>query len=155
MKKSLFYLGLFLISAILSNNAFSHCEVPCGIFDDEVRAKLILEHVTTIEKAMKQIDKLSKDPQKNANQITRWVYNKEKHAVELQHIVTQYFMTQRIKPVDKSDAKAYQKYQSQLEQLHHMLFFAMKAKQSTDTGHIAKLKEIHAAFKKSYFTHKH
>ena len=32
--------------------------------------------------------------------------NKEEHANQLQHIVTQYFMTQRIKPVDQKDEAA-------------------------------------------------
>ena len=29
-----------------------HCQIPCGIYDDEVRFKLMREHVETIEKSI-------------------------------------------------------------------------------------------------------
>ena len=38
----------------------AHCEIPCGIYDDQLRADLIAEHATTIEKSMKKIVELSK-----------------------------------------------------------------------------------------------
>lgn len=127
---------------------WAHCEVPCGIYDDELRYQLILEHITTMEKAMKQIQELSKDPSKNANQIARWVFNKETHATELQHIVTQYFMTQRI----KLDAE---KYDQKIGALHQLLIYSMKCKQTTDAQFIAKCRESAKAFKALYFTHTH
>ena len=77
---------------------FGHCEIPCGIYDDEMRIKMMAEHITTLEKSMKEIMALSKAPAINYNQIVRWVMNKETHATEFQGIVTQYFMTQRIRP---------------------------------------------------------
>ena len=39
--------------------AYSHCEVPCGIYGDEMRFQTIEEHIATIEKAMKMIVELS------------------------------------------------------------------------------------------------
>ncbi len=141
-------LAALLISAA---PAWSHCEVPCGIYDDALRAKLIDEHITTIEKAMKQIDGLSEADPKVHNQITRWIINKEKHATELQHIVTQYFLTQRIKPVDPKDSAKFKKYLRELTLLHHLLVYAMKAKQSTDQGHIKTLRKLSTEFQASYF----
>jgi nickel superoxide dismutase len=63
---------------------------------------------------MKKIVVLSKQNPVNYNQLVRWVSNKEKHANEIQHIVTQHFMTQRI----KADAE---KYVEKLAILHKML----------------------------------
>ena len=91
---------LFFIS-----NAGAHCEIPCGIYDDQLRAKLIAEHATTIEKSMKQIIELSKAKPLNYNQLIRWVSNKEAHATKIQNIISQYFLTQRIKPDQKKYAE--------------------------------------------------
>ena len=41
------------------------------------------EHISTIEKSIKKIEELSKEKEKNSNQIVRWVVNKEKHAEDM------------------------------------------------------------------------
>ena len=128
----------------------AHCEIPCGIYDDNARLSAIAEHATTIEKSMKQITALSSAADKNANQLARWVTNKETHATEIQHIATQYFMTQRIKVPAKGDAKAKAKYDAELSMLHQMLVHAMKAKQTTDTAHVEALRKLVQDFGQSY-----
>ena len=131
-----------------------HCEVPCGIYGDSLRIALIDEHIRTVEKAMNQINELSKEANPNYNQLVRWVFNKEEHAKEIQHIVSQYFLHQRIKLVDKSDKKKYNKYITQLSGLHEMLVYTMKCKQTTELDNVNKLKLAVEAFEDSYF-HKH
>jgi len=128
--------------------ARAHCEVPCGIYDDEMRVKMMAEHITTIEKAMKQVVQLEAQKPTNYNQLTRWVTNKEHHANALQHIVTQYFMTQRIKPEAKQ-------YAEKLTLLHKMLVYAMKCKQTTDVANVATLQSLLEEFQKLYFGHRH
>ena len=135
--------GLFMTTL-----AAAHCEIPCGIYDDEMRIEMILEHITTIEKSMRQIIAHDKQKPHNANQLTRWVMNKENHANDLQEIVSQYFMTQRIKPGVKS-------YQPMLTNLHEMLIYSMKCKQTTDLEHPKRLKRLVEAFKKLYFSSEH
>ena len=103
---------------------------------------LIEEHAATIEKSMNQIVELEKGG--NANQLVRWVTNKETHANELQHIVTQYFMTQRI----KFDAKNYDK---KIGKLHQILVYAMKCKQTTDLKNVEALKKLNKEFSDIYF----
>jgi len=141
----------FLVSlAIFASIAYSHCQIPCGIYDDPARLQQISEHITTIEKSMKQINELSQQEKPNMNQIIRWVVNKEKHADLLSEIVTYYFMAQRIKPLDKSNAAGYEKYIRQLTLLHEMLFYSMKAKQTTDLGNVEKLRSLLANFRNAY-----
>lgn len=123
--------------------ATAHCEIPCGIYDDAARIKLIAEHITTIEKSMKQISAIEKRKPLNYNQLVRWISNKEKHADEIQSIVSQYFMTQRIKPDSKD-------YAGKLKLLHQMLIYAMKCKQTTDMGNAEKLRMLLADFQKAY-----
>ncbi len=129
---------------LLAPYAFAHCEIPCGIYDDAMRITLISEHIATIEKSMQQIKELEKEKHHNANQLIRWVTNKERHADELQEIVSQYFMTQRI----KSDTKDYDK---KLALLHGMLVSSMKCKQTTDLSHVNRLKELVQKFQALYF----
>ena len=151
IKRSSLFIVSLLGFMLMSQFVFSHCQVPCGIYDDQMRIKMIAEHITTIEKAMKQVIALSKEAKPNYNQIVRWVVNKEKHAEELSDIVTYYFMTQRLKPVPKTDARHYANYQRQLELLHHLLFYTMKAKQTTDLENIEKLRVLLKKFEEAYF----
>ena len=137
-----------LITLFFVNLAGAHCEIPCGIYDDNLRVKLIAEHITTIEKSIKQILELSKQSPVNYNQIVRWIDNKEKHAGEIQHVVTQYFMTQRIKP-DQN------KYAEKLSVLHKILIFAMKCKQTTDPVNVDTIRSLLKEFEILYFGHSH
>ena len=132
--------GILLLVSLTA----AHCEIPCGIYDDEMRIEMLREHITTIEKSMNQVILLEKDANRKANQLTRWVMNKEQHADELQEIVSQYFMTQRLKP----DAKD---YASKLQLLHEMLLAGMKSKQTTDLGQVKRLRELVDLFEKAYF----
>jgi nickel superoxide dismutase len=142
----------FLISLFTFSPAFSHCEIPCGIYGDETRFTMLEEDITTVEKSMKLIVELSKAGEKNYNQIVRWIDNKEKHANLIQETVSQYFMTQRIKPADETNQAEYKKYLKELTLLHEMLICAMKAKQTTDLTNVEKLRSLVATFKASYFS---
>lgn len=149
---------LFLLALILSLTSTikvsAHCEIPCGIYEDELRVSLLKEHITTIEKSMNQINTLSEEESINYNQLVRWVNNKELHANKLQEIVSQYFLHQRIKITDKKDDAAFKKYEAQLVALHELLVYAMKAKQTTDLAYIEKLRKGVETFEGLYF-HKH
>ncbi len=65
--------------------------------------------------------------------------NKEEHAKKIQDIVSQYFLHQRIKPVEPSNVEAYAKYTNQLALLHQLQVLSIKAKQSTNLEIIGKL----------------
>ena len=108
-----------------------HCEVPCGIYADQMRFEMMLEDTTTIAKAIDSIVEITNgmaDAPPNAkdvNQLTRWVTTKENHATNTQHIVAQYFLTQRIKADNENYAK-------QLAAAHAVMVSAMKCKQDAN-----------------------
>ena len=147
-------LATIVVTMLWVSFLFAHCEIPCGIYNDKMRIDMIKEHITTIEKSMNQINTLSKEGEKNYNQLVRWVGNKEEHANQLQQIVTQYFMTQRLKPVDHNDEAAMKAYQNKLTLLHHMLVHSMKAKQTTDQKQIDTLRNLVGQFYEAYFGEK-
>lgn len=108
-----------------------HCEVPCGIYDDQMRFQAMLEDTATISKSIAGITEFSaslgENPPtaKGINQTMRWVTTKDDHATNVQHIVAQYFLTQRIKPENE-------RYVDQLKAAHAVMVAAMKCKQDAD-----------------------
>ena len=147
--KCLSLLSAALLIAFWSGTVAAHCEVPCGIYDDRLRVHMIAEHLVTIDKSMDQINKLSKEEPVNYNQLIRWTNNKEKHANEIQQIVCQYFLTQRIKPEDTK------RYLEKLAVLHKMLIHAMNCKQTTDLSQVATLRSLLREFEILYFGKAH
>ena len=155
MKNSIFKFSRNVIFALLftlhlSSAIYGHCEIPCGIYDDSLRVAMIKEHISTVEKSMKQINLLSQESTVNYNQLVRWVTNKEEHANKIQDIVSQYFLHQRIKLTNATSDK-YDQYVTNLSLLHQLSVYAMKTKQSADLDIIGKLKEIIVSFEESYF----
>ena len=107
-----------------------HCEVPCGIYSDQMRFEQMLEDTATIAKAIDNIVEFAAGVEKGVsakgiNQATRWIQTKEDHATNTQHIVAQYFLTQRIK-ADKEN------YTKQLAAAHSVMVCAMKCKQDAN-----------------------
>ncbi len=148
MKRSILIIVAFLLGMV--PNLCAHCQVPCGIYDDEMRIHQMEEHITTIEKSIKMIQDLSQAGEKNYNQIVRWVNNKEDYAKSFSDVVVDYYMTQRLKPVAPG-AEGYDKYVKELTLLHEMLVTAMKAKQTTDLETVNKLRTLLAGFEQLYF----
>jgi len=136
---------------MVTAQAHAHCQIPCGIYDDELRVQLIEEHITTVEKSMNQIISLGKESPVNHNQLVRWIDNKETHAQEIQDIATAYFMIQRIKVPASHEGEAWDTYVERLSLLHQIQVAAMKAKQTTDLGHVSKLRSLVKAFRTAYF----
>ena len=148
-------LTAFLVFGLAAPIAWAHCQLPCGIYDDDARFAEIAEHITTIEKSMRLIQELGAAKAPNHNQIVRWVMNKEAHADKIAEIVTYYFMTQRLKPADPNDKAAMARYVEKLTLLHRILVAAMKAKQTTDVQHVKELRTLLDAFALSLGTRPH
>lgn len=130
---------LFAAAALLPQSASAHCEVPCGIYGDQMRFEAMLEDATTIAKAVDEMGKLLGEISEQAtplaiNQVSRWVATKEDHATKIQHTIAQYFLTQRI----KSDAD---NYVDQLKAAHAVMLAAMHAKQDASAEKAETLRE--------------
>ena len=136
----------------ISSLVYSHCQVPCGIYDDALRIHQIQEHIETITKAMFQIEVLSDqgDNALDANQQVRWINTKEEHATLIQRIVSDYFLTQRVKFKIENDS-ARTTYVQHTTTLHQMLVAAMKCKQSVDSHNADRLSELTKTFAELYF----
>ncbi len=152
-------LGVLTLSMALlgAQGAWAHCQIPCGIYNDELRFDLLEEHITTIEKSMNMIEEnmaelgtLPYDAASYANQMLRWIQNKENHADKFTKILTYYFLAQRIKPVEDGDELAEQAYIQKVSLIHEMVFEAMKAKQTVDLDHVEAMRDLLAEFEVLY-----
>lgn len=126
MKRSLMMMVLVVSAVVPMGYLAAHCEVPCGIYDDGARFKQMMEDQSTIAKAIAAINQLPMDHNPDdINQLGRWISTKESHATNVQHIIAQYFMTQRIKADDA-------KYVEKLTAAHAVMVAAMKCKQAAN-----------------------
>lgn len=126
----------------------AHCQIPCGIYSDDTVLTDLHTHQSTIAKAMKQIAELSKEPGKNANQLTRWINNKEEHAHKIQETMNQYFLAQRLKLSEKESNK--EAYLKKLTLIHEIIVLSMKCKQTADLENAEKLHKAIDSFTKAY-----
>ena len=130
--------------------ARAHCQVPCGIYDDAARIKRLHEDATTIAKAIKQINELAGKHEAQAfNQASRWVVTKEDHASHVIQVVSEYFLTQKVKAVAPGE-EGYDAYLKKLADHHAVMVAAMKAKQNVDAGAANRLHQTIDALAKHY-----
>jgi nickel superoxide dismutase len=145
--KTFMALGVLLVT--YSPISYSHCQIPCGIYDDHARVKTMLEDTETTRKAVDLITELSKksDAQSN-NQMVRWVMSKESHAQNIILTISDYFLTQRVKPKQKD-------YIERLKKHHAVIVAAMKVKQNADMTYVDALEASIEALLPYYPEHKH
>jgi len=133
---------LFVLLLAAAPRAEAHCQVPCGIYHDKMRVDMIREDIETVEKAVAQIGALAgKRDAQSANQLNRWISNKELHAEKIIRTISDYFMAQKIKPVDPRDKRGFAAYQQMLTRHHAVMVAAMKCKQSASKAEVAALKK--------------
>ena len=129
------YQKLIILFLLLQGSLLAHCQVPCGIYNDAARIVQIQEDFSTIQKAMNKIRELSEQQDATSmNQMTRWILTKEEHASKIQKVVSDYFLTQRIKV--KTEGPEYDLYVKQTISLHQILVSAMKCKQTVDLKNV-------------------
>ena len=135
---------ILIISTFINIKLFAHCQIPCGIYSDVVQIIQIKEDLQTIEKSMSMITKLSGkyDPQ-SLNQLSRWISTKENHAQNIQEVISQYFLTQRIKQNSKN-------YENELITLHQLLISVMKCKQSVEKNNLLRSNQLLKDFSEFY-----
>lgn len=147
--KYVFYLVIFLFFSAVQ---FGHCQIPCGIYDDERVFSELYEHVDTIHKA---VDVLSVSPNLEdplaMQQFVRWVTNKDDHASKIQSIMTDYFLSQRLSGAIKTNTFN-RAYHNKLKSIHLIIFNSMKAKQTVSLDVVESLNQSIKSFESLYFS---
>ena len=134
MKHLLIFLSIIAFPLFLN----AHCQVPCGIYGDHARVVALLEDAETVIKACRSMEELADQSDlQSQQQFVRWVNNKEIHAEQIIETMSNYFLTQRVKPA-QSD------YADRLAAHHAVILAAMKAKQQ---GSVRYAEDLHKAIK--------
>jgi nickel superoxide dismutase len=137
-----------LVAFLAPRDVRGHCQIPCGIYDDDVQFTLLAQHVETMVRSAQEIQRLLAEEPDNVNQLTRWVINKDEHADAFAEIITDYFLTQRIALLEGEAGR--DAYLQQLELAHRLLVGAMRVKQSDDPAVGEALGETLADFQAAY-----
>jgi nickel superoxide dismutase len=142
--------ALFLPAAL-----WAHCQIPCGIYDDAARVTAMFEDTKTIGKAIIKIRELAgANDATSANQLARWVMNKEEHASHIITVMTEYFLAQRVKPVAPGE-EGRDAYLAKLAEHHAVIVAAMKTKQDADPATVQALTAALDGIKKYYKAEEH
>ena len=139
---------------VAPERAHAHCQVPCGIYDEDLRVRAMAEDVTTITKAMRAITALAgKADGPSLNQAARWVATKEQHADRIMRTIADYFMAQRIKDPGAKDPRGHAAYLDMLADHHRVLVLAMVTKQTVDPADAEALGAAVEALRKHWHRH--
>ncbi len=123
-------LMVVLTMMLIRAEAWAHCQIPCGIYDDPARVARLKEDAATIAKSVAKIGELAGGHgAQDQNQLVRWVTNKEQHADHIIDVVSHYFLAQRVKPADGDGREG---YLASLADHHAVIVAAMKAKQNAN-----------------------
>jgi nickel superoxide dismutase len=150
IRKKTVSLMLFVLAVLVMPRAsLAHCQIPCGIYDDHARVMSMLEDVETVKKSVTEMMALvDKTDLQSKQQFVRWVNNKEMHAQKIIATISDYFLTQRVKPSQED-------YAERLAKHHAVILLSMKAKQTADLNVVEQLGAAVQALEAYYPEHEH
>lgn len=115
----------FAIMLLCTSMAWSHCQMPCGIYHDEMVFDQIDQYVETMVKCITVVkDNKGETPQAR-NEVIRWVMMKEKMSDDTADLITAYFLQQKIKPGEPDTVKM-------VTSAHKLLFLLVQIKQQVN-----------------------
>lgn len=126
MKKQIFS---WSIAAFLSCTTLltSHCQMPCGIYHDDMVFDQVDQYVETMYKGITVVNESKFSTIKDKNEFIRWIMQKEKESNETANLLLTYFLQQKIKPGEEDTVK-------KLTSIHKLLFLIVQIKQNADVN---------------------
>lgn len=123
-----------------SGGLLSHCQMPCGIYHDDLVYDQIDQYIETMYKGITVLTDSKFDSVKNKNEFVRWVFQKEKESDDTAKIILTYFLQQKIKPGEDDTVK-------KVTEAHKLLFLLVTIKQCVDRKFIEEFAKIWENFK--------
>lgn len=137
MRKITYAAGILLI---FFSSLIAHCQMPCGIYHDDMVFDQIDQYVETMVKAIAKLKDNKNANAQERNEFVRWVATKDHQSDDVAQLILTYFLQQKIKPGDADTAK-------KLERAHRLLFDAVAIKQNVDFKTVSDFAEEWEAFK--------
>ncbi len=142
MKKHTFIAGIAALICHTGSLA-AHCQMPCGIYHDEMVFNQVDQYIETMYKGMTELKNSKFSNALERNNFTRWVLLKETASNEMADLITQYFLQQKIKPGEPDTAK-------RLASAHKMLFELTAIKQNVDVKMVEEFADEWENFKQMF-----
>ncbi|MCF7729541.1 MAG: superoxide dismutase, Ni [Chthoniobacterales bacterium] len=130
MKKILTLLYVLLTFALLPTRIMAHCQIPCGIFHDDLVFETLEQNLETLQKADHELSSSTLP----SNQSVRWILNKEDQSNQIAQTMLTYFLQQRVKLDDPKRAE-------KLDLISKIALQCAKVKQTTDAKEVSTLGE--------------
>jgi nickel superoxide dismutase len=141
MKKFWISIGIGIIIPLCSiGKVDAHCQMPCGIYHDEMVFEQIDQYIETMYKCMTILNESKFASVHDKNEFIRWVIQKEKSSAEASDIFLTYFLQQKIKPGEEDTPK-------KLASAHKLLFLIVQIKQNPDIKIVKEFSEEWEKFK--------
>ena len=121
----------------------AHCQLPCGIYHDDLRFAALEEDIQTLNKAIAVIGASSISAAEGKNQLVRSVNLKDEYADKIAHTMVFYFLQQRLSPNQKNLTEL-------LNSAFNILQLSAKVKASVDSSLVSSLSQEIANFKCLY-----
>lgn len=131
------WIALSLLSAPMLH---SHCQMPCGIYHDEMVYDQVDQFVETAYKAITVLSDSKFATAQERNEFVRWVMQKDKMSDEMASLITTYFLQQKIKPGEDDTVK-------RITAAHKLLNYLMTIKQTVDMQYVNAFSEEWDKFK--------
>lgn len=103
----------------------AHCQMPCGIYHDEMVFDQIDQFVETTVKGISVLNDNKFSTIQQRNEFVRWIMQKEKSSNDVAELILVYFLQQKIKPNEEDTAK-------RVLSAHLLLFYLVQIKQTVD-----------------------
>jgi nickel superoxide dismutase len=124
MKKLVFILG-FTFTLCLQGTILAHCQMPCGIYHDNMVYDQIDQYIETMYKGVTVLNDNKFNNPHDRNEFVRWVMLKENSSNDTAELIMTYFLQQKMKPGEDGNAQ-------RLESAHKLLFLLVQIKQNDD-----------------------
>lgn len=119
------WLAGIIAAALMKGVLSAHCQMPCGIYHDELVYNQIDQYAETMYKAVAVLNDNHFETVRDKNEFVRWVTQKDSASDEIASVICRYFLQQKIKPGEDDTAK-------KLEAAHKLLFGCVLIKQNAD-----------------------
>lgn len=118
----------------------SHCQMPCGIYHDDMVFDMVDQYVETMYKAMSELNDNAFKTAEDKNQFCRWVSQKETQSNDIANLFLTYFLQQKIKPDEKDTPR-------KVILTQKLLFLIVQIKQNVDPKIVLKFADQWMEFK--------
>lgn len=118
----------------------SHCQMPCGIYHDDMVFDQVDQYVETMVKAITVLNESKFATPQQRNEFVRWVETKERMSNEAAQLILTYFLQQKIKPGEDDTVK-------RITCAHTMLCTLTTIKQTVDMNYVKSFAEEWEKFK--------